>query len=98
MNDAKREQLLERVLGWLCPRGRKIEKKIVKRGVFDTRYMTSAGGAYLNEKNYQKLMSCETEYFFLKWFRNGTARIEFKRMDLVHELNIELLGRREKKR
>lgn len=32
-------------------------------------------------------MDCETEYFKCKWHKKGTFHIEFKRLDLVAELN-----------
>ena len=36
----------------------------------------------------------ETEYFSCKWFRKGTLHIEFKRLDLVEELNKRAGGQR----
>lgn len=35
----------------------------------------------------QKKQECETEYFRFKWFKNGALHIEFKRLDLLKELN-----------
>jgi hypothetical protein len=32
-------------------------------------------------------MGCETKYFKVKWFKKGTLHIEFKRLDLLSELN-----------
>ena len=32
-------------------------------------------------------MEGETDYFYLKWFKNGNLHIAFKRSDLVAELN-----------
>lgn len=34
-----------------------------------------------------KLWECATDYFHLKWFKNGNLHIRFRRMDLVAELN-----------
>ena len=34
-----------------------------------------------------KEWQCETEYFRAKWFKKGTLHIEFKRLDLINELN-----------
>lgn len=44
--------------------------------------LTSINHAYREKKT-----SCETEYFKFKWYGNGNLHIEFKRMDLVKELN-----------
>ena len=33
------------------------------------------------------LWECETDYFELKWYKNGNMHITFKRLDLVEELN-----------
>jgi hypothetical protein len=35
----------------------------------------------------EKRMGCETKYFKVKWFKKGTLHIEFKRLDLLSELN-----------
>jgi hypothetical protein len=41
-----------------------------------------------------KQWECATEYFYLKWYKNGNCHIEFKRMDLVAELNKRAGGNR----
>ncbi len=35
----------------------------------------------------KKEWECETEYFKCKWYKRGTLHIEFKRLDLLKELN-----------
>lgn len=45
-----------------------------------------------------KEWKCETEYFKCKWFKKGSFHIEFKRLDLVDELNKIAGGTRLKER
>ena len=42
----------------------------------------------------KKEWACETEYFKCKWFKKGSFHVEFKRMDLVAELNRIASGNR----
>jgi len=41
-----------------------------------------------------KKWGCETEYFKCKWYHKGTLHIEFKRMDLINQLNKTAGGNR----
>jgi len=41
----------------------------------------------INHAVRNKESNCETEYFKFKWFLNNNLHIEFKRMDLLKELN-----------
>ncbi|HBC87038.1 MAG TPA: hypothetical protein DCZ94_08800 [Lentisphaeria bacterium] len=37
-------------------------------------------------------MSCETEYFIVKWYKKGTMHMEFKRLDLLDKVNAKAGG------
>jgi len=48
----------------------------------------------LNEACRQKQWEAETDYFILKWYKKGSLHIEFKRLDLVTEINKRAGGMR----
>lgn len=48
----------------------------------------------LNEACRAKKWEAETDYFILKWYKKGSLHIEFKRLDLVAEINKRAGGMR----